>query len=335
MTIRPFKLPADLDLLTSLITDGFQYPENPEWSVQEDELQSMVDQLNGVKRIWPIVHFLEFFFPIFSDLFRGYIYEEDRKAVGLINFMRQQKEPAWLIGNVTVLPAFRRRGIARKLVDATIQEISNRNGYVAILDVVDGNLPAHTLYKEMGFEDYTGSTQYDYVKNELVTSVPIPEGFTLSLVKGNTWKILYQFAKRVTPENIAKFEQVSEKRFQTPWVIRILGPLIDKLGGTRIERFVLRKTDNGQVIGWGRLRCRTRAGGLNNAEVQLDPQYPDLALPILSHVIASIQSSSPGRRIEIQLKNWQPALLEAAVKLGCEKRLSLYRMGRLFTHNHQ
>jgi len=335
MTIRPFQLPVDLDLLTSLITDGFQYPENPEWSVQEDELQSMVDQLNGVKRIWPIVHFLEFFFPFFSDLFGGYIYEEDGKAVGLINFMRQQKEPAWLIGNVTVLPAFRRRGIARKLVDATIQEISNRNGHVAILDVVDGNLPAYTLYKEMGFEDYAGSTQYDYVKDEPVASVPIPEGFILSLVKGNTWKIFYEFAKRVTPEKIAKFEQVSEKRFQTPWIIRILGPLIDKLGGTRIERFVLRKTDNGQVIGWMRLRYRTRSGGLNSVEVQLDPQYPDLALSILSHAIASIQAASPGRRIEILLKNWQPALLDTAVKLGCEKRLNLYRMGLLFTPNHQ
>ena len=334
MTIRPFQLPADLDLMISIIKEGFQYPENPEWSIQEDELQSMVDQLNGIKRIWLLMYFLAFLFPFFRDLFRGFIYEEDGKAGGLINFMRQQNEPEWMIGNVTVVPEFRRRGIARKLVDATLQEIRERNGRVAILDVVDGNLPAHTLYKEMGFEDYTGSSQYDYMKDELVSPVPLSEGFTLSPVKVNAWRILYEFAKRVTPGNITKFEQVSEKRFQSPLIVRMLGPLIDKLGGAKMERFVLRKADNGQIIGWMRLRYRTRPGGVNSVNVQLDPQFPELAQPMLSHAITSIQTASPGRRIEIQLNNWQPALLEAAATLGCEKRLSLYRMGLLFTNGH-
>lgn len=332
MTIRPFELPADLDLMIAIIKDGFQYPENPEWSIQEDELQGMVDQLNGIKRIWPLMYFLAFIFPFFRDLFRGFIYEEDGKVGGLINFMRQIREPEWMIGNVTVLPEFRRRGIGRKLVDATIQEIRNRNGRVSILDVVDSNVPAHALYKEMGFEDYAGSSQYDYIKDEMVSPVPLSGGYTLSPVKGNAWKILYDFTKRVTPENITKFEQISEKRFQTPLVVLILGPLINKLGGTKMERFVLRKADNGQVIGWMRLRYRTRPGGVNSANVQLDPQFPDLAQPMLSHAIASIQTASPRRRIEIQLENWQPALSEAAVILGCEKRLSLYRMGLLFTN---
>ena len=157
MAIRPFQLPADLDLMASLITDGFQYPENPEWSIQDDELQGLVDQVNGIKQIWPVMSFLGFFIPLFRDLFRGLIHEEDGTPVGLVNFMRQRKEPDWFIGNVTVLPSFRRRGIARKLVEATIQELRKRNARVAILDVVDGNLPAHTLYKKLGFEDYTAS----------------------------------------------------------------------------------------------------------------------------------------------------------------------------------
>lgn len=331
MTIRPFKLPTDLDLMMALITNGFQYPENPEWSVQKDELQGMVDQLNGIKRIWPIMSILGTLFPFFRDLFRGFIYEEEGKAAGLINFMCQQREPEWLIGNVTVLPEFRRRGIARKLVEATIQDIRNRNGRIALLDVVEGNLPAYTFYKEMGFEDYTGSSQYDYVKDEFITPAIPPDGFIFLPIKGNPWRMFYEFAKRVTPENITRFEHISEKRFRIPFIVRILGPLIDKLGGTKVERSVLQKTDKGQVIGWGRFRYRTREGGLNSVDIQLDPQYPELALPMIGHAIASIQAVSPGRRIEIQLKNWQPALMDAAVKLGCEKRLSLYRMGLRFT----
>jgi hypothetical protein len=29
MSIRPFKLPEDIDLMSSLVMAGFQYPENP------------------------------------------------------------------------------------------------------------------------------------------------------------------------------------------------------------------------------------------------------------------------------------------------------------------
>ena len=50
MSIRPFQLPEDIDLMNSLVMEGFQYPENPAWSVQEDEIQGMVDRIQGAKR---------------------------------------------------------------------------------------------------------------------------------------------------------------------------------------------------------------------------------------------------------------------------------------------
>jgi hypothetical protein len=53
MPIRPFILPKDLDTMNSLVMDGFEYPENPAWSVQEDEKEGMMGRINGVKRMWP------------------------------------------------------------------------------------------------------------------------------------------------------------------------------------------------------------------------------------------------------------------------------------------
>ena len=50
MSIRPFQLPEDIDLMNSLVMEGFQYLEHPAWSVQEEEIQGMVDRLSGAKR---------------------------------------------------------------------------------------------------------------------------------------------------------------------------------------------------------------------------------------------------------------------------------------------
>ena len=173
MNIRPFQLPQDIDLMNSLVVEGFQYPENPAWSVQEDEIQGMVDQLKGAKRLWPVLRILRIFVPLFRDILCGFIDEEEGKPAGLINYMRQRNAPEWYIANVTVLPAYRRRGIARRLVEETLDELRHRKAEVAFLDVVVGNDPAFNLYKEMGFEEFTQSSEYQLHKESII----LPKGF--------------------------------------------------------------------------------------------------------------------------------------------------------------
>ena len=146
MTIRPFVLPQDIDLMNTLVMEGFQYPENPSGNVQEDEIEGMVDRVNAAKQLWPLLRIVRIFVPLFRDILCGFIDEEDGKPAGLINYMRQRNAPDWYIGNVTVLPTYRRRGIARRLVKATLDELHAREAKAAFLDVVVGNDPAFNLY---------------------------------------------------------------------------------------------------------------------------------------------------------------------------------------------
>jgi len=90
--------------MNSLVVEGFQYPENPSWNVQEDEIQGMVDRIQGAKRIWPVLSILRIFVPLLRDILCGFIDEEEGQPAGLINYMRQRNTPEWYIGNVTVLP---------------------------------------------------------------------------------------------------------------------------------------------------------------------------------------------------------------------------------------
>ena len=51
MPIRPLKLPDDFTPLTEFTGKAWQYPENPEWSVQTDELESLGESSSNYNRI--------------------------------------------------------------------------------------------------------------------------------------------------------------------------------------------------------------------------------------------------------------------------------------------
>lgn len=329
MTTRPFQLPQDIDLMNALVIDGFKYPENPEWSVQEDDIQGMIDRVKGAKRLWPILVIMRAFVPLFRDILCGFIEEVDGKPVGLINYMRQRNAPEWFIANVTVLPAYRRRGIARRLVEATLIELQNRKAKVAFLDVVVGNDPAFNLYKELGFEAYKQSSEYNFQKDTPIAAVPLPEGYKLKSLSPLDWKTRFAFAQRVTPEHITRYEPVTEARFRVPMVMSLFGKLFETAGGAHSERFAI-YTSNHQVVGIGQYTYRTRPGGKNFAGLSIDPNHPALAEFILHYVFSIMQKVSPGHRIELGFEDWESVLIECAEEIGCEKRFGSHRMALHF-----
>jgi ribosomal protein S18 acetylase RimI-like enzyme len=316
--------------MNSLVMKGFQYPENPEWSVQEDEIQGMVDRINGAKKLWPVVRILRIFVPLLRDILCGFIDEEEGQPAGLINYMRQRITPEWYIGNVTVLPAFRRRGIARRLVQATLDELRNRKARAAFLEVVVGNDPAFYLYKEMGFEEFTQSCEYQLQKESSIFPQELPPGYKLKPLSPFDWKTRFHFAQRVTPNHITRYEPVTEARFQVPWVLPLIGGLLESAGGSHNERFVIQAVE-GTVVAVGQYSYRLRTGGTNFANVSIDPDHPQLAGFILHHVFSEIQKASPGRRIGTTFEEWESALIQCAEEMGCEKRFGSHRMGLRFS----
>jgi ribosomal protein S18 acetylase RimI-like enzyme len=325
VSIRPFQLPDDIDLMSSLVMEGFQYPENPAWSVQEDEVQGMVDRINGAKKLWPVLSVLRIFVPVFRDILCGFIDEEEGQPAGLINYMRQRNIPEWYIGNVTVLPACRRRGIARRLVQATLDELRRRKARIVFLDVVVGNDPAFNLYKEMGFEEFTQSVEYQLGRESLIRPAQLPQGFQLRELSPFDWRTRFVFAQRVTPDHIRRYEPVIEARFRVPWILPLIGGLFASAGGAHDERFAIYDS-GGKAVAIGQYSYRTREGGTNLANVSIDPAHPELAGFILHHVFSEIQKASLGRRIEISFDDWESVLIGCAEQIGCEKRFGAHRM---------
>jgi ribosomal protein S18 acetylase RimI-like enzyme len=122
MTMRQIRLPDDLIPLGEMLGESFQYPENEAWSVQTDEKKEILDAVKNLRRIWPLIRLIQFLSPSLRDIMQRLVWEEDNQLVGVTITQRRSSTDVWIIGTVGVLPAYRRRGIAPKLVVAAVEE---------------------------------------------------------------------------------------------------------------------------------------------------------------------------------------------------------------------
>lgn len=68
--------------------------------------------------------------------------------------------------NIAVHPDFRRRGIARALVEALVQELAQRGSHSLTLEVRASNLAAQNLYRTLGFASVGRRPRYYFNPRE-------------------------------------------------------------------------------------------------------------------------------------------------------------------------
>lgn len=326
--IRPIRLPHDIDLFMKVILEGFQYPENPQWSIQTDEREGIVDTIKSMKRLYPFFALLGNFSADMRDMFHGFVYEDDNRPVGIVTYSRRSGSQEWLIADVTVIPTYRRRGIARKLVQAGLEQITTYHGKRAILDVIDGNIPAYTLYKELGFENYSGSVNYFY--DQSTPAVTMPEGYRISPLPDSDWRTRFELENRITPDFVQKYTPVTESNFRQPFIYSGFMNLFSRMSGGKHKAFSIRPKATQQVVGIASYAARLRPGGVNHIQVRLDPAHAILATFMVGHMQHLTQQISPGRRIVFSIAQWQTTLQEAAQAMGARQRCATHRMGIIF-----
>lgn len=327
MPARLFTLPGDIDVMLDLVERSFQYPENPTWSVQPDEVEGMADTLSGLKRIWPLFRAMQIVYPPLRDAMRGFIWEEDGRPVGLSNVIRMGKTESWTIGNVGVVPEYRRRGIARRLVEDSIDYARQRGASMAVLGVVDGNLPALRLYEDLGFVPYSREAQLKRPADAPPPpECPLPEGYRLVPMTLANWKPRYEIRARLTPLEVQQYEPVKQESYRKPFLLLPLVPVITRAMGMRLNGRAVYAPD-GALVATVTYDTRRRPGGTNHTRLFLDPAHEVLAEPLLSLAMREAQCLAPGRAIEQVVESWQPAVRAAAEALGYAVMFEMHMMG--------
>ena len=144
----------------------------------------------------------------------GFVWVEAGRVVGTVSTQpATSRSTSWLVANVAVHPDYRRHGIALALMRATLDLIRSQAGIEAILQVDDNNLPAVSLYRQMGFTRVTVRTTW--VRAGYMT----PPGFQASpfdvrLRGPGEWADQMALAALVRPEGLEWAQPLHESNFR-------------------------------------------------------------------------------------------------------------------------
>lgn len=325
MTIRALKLPGDILPLADMLVKTFQYPENPEWSIQSDEEDDIAREIKSLRRLWPLFRIAQLVSKPMRDLFRGFLWEEDGRIGAVVIAQRQGSTNMWEIGTVGVLPEFRRRGLARKLLARMLDDIRQRGGTHIVLGVIDRNVPAYALYQSLGFEHYGSEIEFSLTPQGNYEQHSRPAGYSESVLNRFDWEKRYDLAKRISPPEVTKYEPVEAGRFKNPAIIRVIAPLLDRMQKKSSKRLCFSKADT--IVGHSGYRTTATQKGTSSIGAQLDPEHPELAPYIVSNALTAVTALSPKLRIQFSVPSWMPALSKAAEELGFAKRLEYHGLG--------
>lgn len=131
----------------------------------------------------------------------GFVWRADRKVVGNASLMQvDRRARRYVIANVAVHPEYRRKGIARSLVEACLERCSENYANELLLQVERDNHAAQVLYASMGFKAVTTRTKWVRSNSQGVRLDP--GSVIVRNRRPDEWRQQYDMARRLSPEGV-------------------------------------------------------------------------------------------------------------------------------------
>jgi len=276
-----------------------------------DHAKKMADQMFGIAgRI----------FLAFSKLFgkepvKFLVAEVNNRVVGTT--MVTKRGRVGYISTVMVHPTYRRKGIARKLMENAIDYVQKRKMKRAVLHVMSTNVPAKSLYTKLGFKE---SEKIAYLVGN-VDSFSKPEnveGIQIRSFQKNDIDAVYELIKSSEDPRHLEIFDVKKKDLKTPFVERVF------------HFFTENKTvalyDN-SIIGYAQTIYTTanEAGQIRNVQVHPGMRSKGIEEMLIYSGINEIRKVGTKKVLgTVSLK--RPELIAAMRQLGFEKHLEMEGM---------
>lgn len=155
--LRPVDLKTDLAPLADLIEIVFA-------STMDSSGRSALREMRMMSRMTFGLGIMSKLNDLTVGLSLGHVWIEADKLVGNVSIyparLPKNAGKGWIIANVGVHPTYQGRGIARQLMQKSLDTIQRRGGEYAILQVDHDNEAALHLYKSLGFIEERAFTTY-------------------------------------------------------------------------------------------------------------------------------------------------------------------------------
>jgi ribosomal protein S18 acetylase RimI-like enzyme len=192
--LRPVNPRKDMGEIADLIRDAFNQDMDPVGS-----------QLIRDMKTYSQAGFLGW---LFGRLFlpqaaypMGYVWVEDGKVVGNASLLRVEGFPwRWVMANVAVDPAYRRKGIGRALIQASLEMARKKKAVEILLQALSSNQVAQVLYASLGFKPLSTRTTWSRRPSQSQFR-EIDTGASRLRTEGE-WQDQFALAKSLHPEGL-------------------------------------------------------------------------------------------------------------------------------------
>jgi ribosomal protein S18 acetylase RimI-like enzyme len=199
------------------------------------------------------------------DSLDGFVWTEDNHIVGNVTLARDDpKRHVWTVSNVAVHPDFRRRGIARGLMEAVLDHIGVRGGGQAVLEVKADNKAAYDLYLSMGFQLVDGTVT---ARHPGRPTQPLPNAEQARRLAPSEWRKLFDLARSTRSPLAERINPLREKDYAQTLARRIVDGMSDFW--QQEQRYWLAIAGEGGLRGAVRIHLR-RYGG-HSANILIAP----------------------------------------------------------------
>ncbi len=212
--LRPIRPHRDMGSVAELIEKAFVGQLDAEGIRMVREMRSLG------KLGWLGWLLSTFILPPFANP-HGYVWEEDGRIVGNASLLPVDRYPRrWVLANVAVDPEYRRRGIARALVTASMDMARDLNARTLMLQVRSTQQGALYLYDSLGFHDYSRRTVWRRPPQR--TKPEHPQGTPIRRRSPEEWHAQWTLANQLHPEGLVWPYPLSPNTFRPKGVSQAL-----------------------------------------------------------------------------------------------------------------
>jgi len=314
--LRPMDPMKDLRGVADLIEEAFA-----------DDLdragQNALQELRWLSRLTPILWWMIYSNPDYTDFLSGFVWEEDGKIVGNVTINRTNAgSRRWLISNLAVAKNYRGQGIARGLMYASLELVRENNGSAVSLQVRTDNEPARHLYRSLQFKEISGTTYLHANSVPPVKLHPLPKRVRLrarSYTTGDT-RNAYNLACAATPLSVQKEWPLRQRHFRLS-SSESLNNLLRRLVGIGASAFWIVE-DGQRFIGL----INVKPGSWRQShkiELIVHPDWRGyLERPLVSRALHYL-ADWPNRRVSIKHPDYHPEGIEAYKDFGLKESQTL------------
>jgi ribosomal-protein-alanine N-acetyltransferase len=254
----------------------------------------------------------------------GFVWDVDGRIVGTVTIQQSSRAPlVWQIANVAVAERMRGRGIAQKLVERALEEISHLGGTEAVLQVRSDNDVAIHIYQKFGFDAIGMESWWRGFPPRNEVEFPVLPGKLAPILQKHK-RLVFGISRAVTERSLARsFRSDMQTLFPSAWQ-RVVEKSQRALGICKTWR--LGAWNRNTMVGWLVVKRVSPRGKKHEMDVVVVPDCKEEWEPALAGHGVSLLIGAPHLPMEIHLINPSERTEEYLSGVGFEEVYSLTTM---------